>query len=90
MRHLIFMVLPYINSDGKYIIIYVYAILICCMFGTIQVLRTQQGVGGYQIFLKKALRRCTVQRYYRYKGVGGWVSNFQKKNPYVTLEWPLT
>ena len=32
---------------------------------------TQMGVGGCQIFRKKALRRCNVQCYYRYEGVGG-------------------
>ena len=32
---------------------------------------TQMGVGGYQIFRKKALRRCKVQCYLHYKGVGG-------------------
>ena len=48
---------------------------------------TQRGVGG-QIFQKKALRRCKVQRYLALRG-GGWGSNLQGKKRYVTLEWPL-
>ena len=33
---------------------------------------TQMGVGGWcQIVRKKALRRCKVQCYLRYEGVGG-------------------
>ena len=32
-------------------------------YGAIQVLRNADGVGGCQIFRKKALRRCNVQCY---------------------------
>ena len=39
---------------------------------------TQRGVGG-QIFQKKALRRCKVQRYLALRG-GGWGSNLQEKS----------
>ena len=49
-------------------------------------LRNADGGGGCQIFRKKALRRCKVQCYLRYEGVGGGPI-FRKKN-YVTLEWP--
>ena len=44
-------------------------------------LRNADGGGRCQIFRKKALRRCKVQCYLRYEGVGGggWGSNFQKK-----------
>ena len=35
--------------------------IIC--FGAIQVLRNAVGGGGCQLSWKKALRRCTVQRY---------------------------
>ena len=51
--------------------------------GAIQVLRNAVGDGvgwgeGCQISWKKALRRCTVQRYWHYEGVGGG-SNSQEK-----------
>ena len=36
---------------------------------------------------KKALRRCTVQCYYRYEGVG--VGQISRKKCYIPLEWPL-
>ena len=39
--------------------------------GVLQVLRNADGGGGCQILRKKALRRCKVQRYLRYEGVGG-------------------
>ena len=35
---------------------------------------------------KKVLRRCTIQCYLRYEGVG---VKFPGKKRYVTLEWPL-
>ena len=55
--------------------------------GAIQLLRNADGGGGCQIFLEKVLRRCKVQCYYRYEGVGeGPIS---RKMHYVTLEWPL-
>ena len=38
-------------------------------------------------FPEKALRRCKVQRYYCYEGVGG--GQIPRKKHYVTLEWPL-
>ena len=41
-------------------------------------LRNADGGVGCQIFRKKALRRCKVQCYLCYEGVGGG-SNFQKK-----------
>ena len=34
-------------------------------------LRNADGGGGCQIFWRKALRRCKVQCYLRYEGVGG-------------------
>ena len=34
-------------------------------------LRNAVGEGGVSFSEKKALRRCTDQRYYRYEGVGG-------------------
>ena len=43
--------------------------------------------GGCQISLKKALRRCTAQRYQPYEGVGG--CKISRKKRYVTLECPL-
>ena len=43
-------------------------------------LRNAVGGWGVSALPKKALRRCKVQRYYRYEGVGG---------DHVTLEWPL-
>ena len=55
--------------------------------GAIQVLRnTDGGGGGCQIFPKKALRRCKVQRYYCYEGIGG--GQIFRKKRYVTLKWP--
>ena len=47
---------------------------------------TQMEVGCH-IFQKKALRRCKVQCYERYEGVGGGPISDKKR--YVTLEWPL-
>ena len=44
--------------------------------------------GGCQLSRKKALRRCTVQRYYRYEGVGG--GQIPRKKVYVTFKWPLS
>ena len=44
--------------------------------------------GGGKIFRKKALRRCKVQCYLRYEGVGG--DPISTKKRYVTLEWPHT
>ena len=41
------------------------------ILGAIQVLRNADGGGGCQIFREKALRRCKVQCYLRYEGVGG-------------------
>ena len=38
-------------------------------------------------FPEKTLRRCKVQCYLRYKGVGG--GPISRKKLYVTLEWPL-
>ena len=49
---------------------------------------TQMGVGRCLIFQKKALRRCKVQCYLRYEGVGG--GPISRKKRYVTLEWPLS
>ena len=56
-------------------------------YGAIQVLRNADGVGGCQIFRKKALRRCKVQ-YLRYEWMGGG-GPISRKKRYVTLEWPL-
>ena len=39
--------------------------------GAIQVLRNAVGGGRVSDFPEKALRTCTVQRYWRYEGVGG-------------------
>ena len=39
--------------------------------GAIQVLRNADGGGGVRFSGKKALRRCKVQCYLRYEGVGG-------------------
>ena len=44
-------------------------------------------MGGCPIFREKSLRRCKVQRYKRYEGVGG--GQISRKNLYVTLEWHL-
>ena len=54
--------------------------------GAIQVLRNADGgrEGGSN-FPEKALRRCNVQRYWRYEGVG-W-GPISRKKRYVTLEW---
>ena len=38
--------------------------------------------------MKKASRRCTVQHFLHYEGMGGCQISRQKR--YVTLEWPLT
>ena len=46
--------------------LYIITIKICLVFviGAIQVLRNADGGGGvYQIFQKKPLQRCKVQRY---------------------------
>ena len=48
-------------------------------------LRNAHGGEGCQIFRKKALRRCKVQCYLRYEGVGG--VQFPEKKRYVTLEF---
>ena len=40
-------------------------------------LRNAEGGGGVR-FSKKALRRCTVQRYLRYEGVGGGETSREK------------
>ena len=50
-------------------------------------LRNADG-GGVRFSGKKALRRCKVQCYLRYEGVGG--GPISRKKLYVTLEWPLT
>ena len=42
-------------------------------------IRNAVGGGGCQLSRKKALRRCTVQRYLALRG-GGWGSNFQEKS----------
>ena len=42
-----------------------------CGMGPFKCYVTQMGWGGCHIFWKKGLRRCKVQRYYRYEGVGG-------------------
>ena len=47
------------------------------VIGAIQVLRNAEGGGGGQIFQKKALQRCKVQRYLTLRG-GGWGSNLQE------------
>ena len=57
------------------------------VLGAMQVLRNADGGGGCQIFGEKALRRCKVQCYLRYEGVGG--GPISRKKRYVTLEWPL-
>ena len=36
--------------------------------------------------LRSALRRCVVQRYWRYEGTG---VQFPEKKGYVKLDWPL-
>ena len=41
-------------------------------------LRNADGGGGCQIFQKKALRRCKVQCYLRYEGVGGGIISRKK------------
>ena len=46
-------------------------------------IRNAVGGGGCQLSRKKALRRCTVQRYYRYEGVGG--GQISRKKVYVTF-----
>ena len=58
------------------------------LFGAIQVLRNADGGGGGVRFSGgKTLRRCKVQCYLRYEGVGG--GPISRKKRYVTLEWPL-
>ena len=42
---------------------------------------------GYMDQHRSAFRRCMLQYYYRYEGVGCPIS---RKNRYVTLEWPLS
>ncbi len=37
------------------------------------------GVGGVSAFPEKALRMCTVQRYYRYEGLGGGVWGYHTR-----------
>ena len=57
-------------------------------YGAIQVLRNAVEGGRVSDFTEKSLRRCTVQRYYRYEGAGG--CQISRKNRYVPLEWPLS
>ena len=45
-------------------------------------------IGGCQLFWEKALRRCKVQRYYRYEGMGGGPI-FRSKALNVTFECPF-
>ena len=56
--------------------------------GAIQVLRNADGGGVCQIFRKKALRRCKVQCYLRYEGVGGGPIFRRKKALRNTLMAP--
>ena len=58
-----------------------------CLKGSFKCYVTQ--MGGVRFYKKKALRRCKVQCYLRYEGVGGGPISTQKKR-YVILEWPLT
>ena len=53
--------------------------------GAIQVLRNADGVEGCEIFRKNALRRCMVQCYWHYEGVGG--VQLSVKKHYVTLSY---
>ena len=64
-----------------------FGVTLAILSGAIQVLRNAYGGGGFQIFRKKALRRCKVQCYLHYEGVGG--GPISRKKRYVTLEWPL-
>ena len=53
------------------------------------------GWGGYQLFREKTLRRCKVERYYRYEGVGGGPISRKKALSNImyyyrhTYDWPI-
>ena len=51
-------------------------------------LRNTVRVGGCQISLKKSVTKMYGSTLLALRG-SGWVSNFQKKKRYVTLEWHL-
>ena len=55
----------------------------------IQVLRNPVGGGSMSDFPKKSVTKMHGSTLLTLRG-GGWVSNFQKKKHYVTLEWPLS